>query len=314
MKLFLQPSLEFEAKVPETFNFINTIRVAIDHIADQAQRLIVAGANDRVLEGFFGSLSGGTGQNIRQFTSMSASDREFALAETWLFGVIGHYEVWSDSLPWTKERGGQFPSSRSTQYSSKPDYKGGFGESFATLTPSPQMTSVYSTSVATDPDILSRSDIDAALLLYRFYKECRNSLAHRGGKASPLVADVGAEAQAVSSHLNIGINHTAKPIPTFVSGDPVRLGLSDVRVLVSLLLRIVKTIDAIILQTTTGETQWQAEWERQYGSSSLSVRARKLHNIKWLHAALTKASLPIPKDGVACVSYLLATNKVREIH
>jgi hypothetical protein len=314
MRHLLQASANFQLAVERSFDVVNTFRVAADFIADDAQRIVRAGATDRVLEAVYRSPSGVTGQNIRRFTKKTSLEREYEISEIWLINLISRYELWAESLPIPRpDRGGQFPSRNHNQYATGSNYRG-YRESMEALSASPALASLYNGTAAVDREYLQPSSIDDALLLYRFYKECRNSFAHLGGRAKPEVYRLGVEAQTRSMLLHatrVGAYRQTMFLPIHSAGDLIRLDLVHIRALVSLLLRLVKSIDFQILLTEEGERAWKEKWQARYGPDPLNVPRRKAHRKGWAKYVLSNAQLPVPDDHLACVEYLINSNHVR---
>jgi hypothetical protein len=262
--------------------------------------MVKAGANDHVLQALYEMPPGATGQNLRVFSMQTDDEHEHALAALWLFTIIGDYEVWADGLPVNgASRGCQFPSKGHTSLSKGPGYR----EVFSPLKPSPQMTQVYSATLTADPHHLGNRT-DDALMIYRLYKECRNSLAHSGGRAGAVVSDWGQEVRTRAQQLHVGQSGSLEPVPSFAKDDPVKLTFTQVRCLVSVLLRIVFTIDSYILMSGDGEKETIARWRRANGTSGVTVAKAKLNSNQWLADKLREIGVPVPTPPNALLPLL----------
>ncbi|MCD2191564.1 hypothetical protein [Actinomycetospora soli] len=298
---------EFHDGITETFHYTNTIRAASSALAADVARLISAGANDAVLEAFYG-VPGGHGQNLRVFAKMSAEDQEAAAAENWLFSVVGRYEVWADSLPVAKSsRGAQFPSSGSSSHATGV----GFAEVFPVLTASPEMISTYYASVQADHRVLAGDRVDDALSLYRLFKECRNAAAHAGGVTDGPVSNWSTLARERAGDLFVDASGDVVPIPELDPGDQIRLSLRQVRAFVALTMRIAYTIDSIVTMSAVGLTTVVERWRRVHGERPLFVSERVLRRGQWLRARLTAASIAVPDDPADALALLRGEDLLR---
>jgi hypothetical protein len=301
-------SAGFQAAVTESFHLINTVRVATEHLTRDVRKVVNAGADDKVLEALYAMPTFATGQNLRAFTSRSSEDHERELANLWLFTVIGQFEVWADELPVSDSSDGcQFPSRGSSQLSTR---RCGFNDVFGSLPPSAQMAAAFGPSVATDLRNLGPR-VDDALALYRLYKECRNSLAHAGGKASQRVEDWGAEVASRAGDLHVDRHGTLLQPPSFTAGQSVKLSIEQVRCLVSVLFRIAQTVESAILLSEIGEAEFIQRWQSAHGSQPLKVESNKLKRSMWLLARCQEAGVATPSDPLDVGQLLVAARLVK---
>ncbi len=286
-------SAGLQAAVTESFHLINTVRVATEHLTRDVRKVVNAGADDKVLEALYKMPIFATGQNLRAFTSRSSEDHERELASLWLFTVIGQFEVWADELPIPDSSDGcQFPSRGSSQLSVQ---RRGFHDVFGSLPPSAKMGAAFGASVARDPRNLGPR-IDDALALYRLYKECRNSLAHAGGKASQRVERWGAEVASRAGDLHVDHHGALLQPPSFAVGDSVKLSVEQVRCLVAVLFRIAETVESAILLSEIGEADFIQRWQSTHGPKPLKVESKKLRRSMWLLARCQEAGVATPSD------------------
>ena len=239
----------FQAGITDSFHLINTVRTSTSILTTEVRKVVKAGADDRVLEALYSLPSGASGQNLRAFSNQTNADHEHSLAALWLFTVIGLYEVWSAELPIANsEANFQFPTRGYNSISTK----AGVGAALRALQPSPSFVTVYGMAVTADPRMISRARIDDAIAVYRLFKECRNSLAHAGGTANDRVEQWSKDAGARAADLLVDAQGISAPLPQFAQGDAVTVTFDQTRAFVSLLLRVVFTIDAAMLTQTSG--------------------------------------------------------------
>ena len=301
---------DLQSAVTDSFHLINTVRVATEHLTRDVQKVIDAGADDKVLEALYAMPTFATGQNLRAFATRTSEQHARELASLWLFTVIGHYEVWADELPVPNSGDGcQFPTLGSSAYSTQ---RPGFGDVFAPLAESPLMTAAFGSSLTTDVRSLGPR-IDDALALYRLYKECRNSLAHSGGKASDRVERWSSEAASRASDLHVDGYGIRVQLPSFTRGQAVELGIEQVRCLVSLLFRIAQTVDGSILLSTYGESDFIERWQRVHGIQPIQVQHQKLKRPLWLTSRCQEAGVPTPNNPMDVTQLLLDARLVRAL-
>lgn len=293
MDTFLEQSRTFMRTITESFHLINTARAGLDLLAEQVRRVVDAGADDRVIEALYSMPDGATGQNLRAHAIRPQEEKDRDLAEMWLMTVFARYESWAESLSTEynilgSKRGCQFP----TQTGNNP----GYVEVFSALQPSQLMQDIYSQSIGVDRFwIPSDTDMKYALRIYRYYKEIRNSLVHSDGKANAQLATASTEA-----HLALSSIHLAQPLrPGSVSilavDDPIQIDLMLVRDVIALLHRLVFTIDARILTSTIGFSEFIQRWENRYGTKPLNVLPRKLGRPGWFEATISmNLQMPYP--------------------
>ncbi|MGO4594854.1 hypothetical protein AB4Z18_13650 [Leifsonia sp. 2TAF2] len=282
--------------ITESFHLINTARAGLALLDTQVARVVAAGAHDKVIEALYSMPDGATGQNLRAHAAQQQTIKDRALAEMWLMVVFARYEAWAESLETEHsirdaKRGCQFPLQTS----------GGLGyvQVFSVLTPDALMRDIYESSVVADHLWLrTDSDAQAALEVYRYYKEVRNSLVHSDGRANARLASASATAQGALVTLRNNTTLRTSSVPLVALGDPIVIDLGLVRDVIDLLRRLVFTIDAKILLSTIGLDQFISRWREKYGSQPLNVNIGKLGRPAWFQAAVSNA-LSVPAPAVA---------------
>lgn len=289
----LDESRTFMSAITESFHLINTARAGLALLDTQVSRVVAAGADDRVIEALYSMPDGATGQNLRAHALQQQQMKDRALAEMWLMVVFARYESWAESLEMERgisgaRRGCQFPF----QTPGGP----GYVQVFSVLAPDTLMRDIYEASVLTDHLWLrSDSDAQAALAVYRYYKEVRNSLVHSDSRANARLATASSAAQSALATLRQNTTLRTGAVPVLAVGDPITIDLDLVRDVIALLRRLVFTIDAKILLSTIGFHEFVARWRAKYGSQPLKAYARKLERAPWFQAAVSDAlSVPAP--------------------
>lgn len=308
MRLLL--SAGFQTGITESFHLINTVRTSTSILTTEVRKVVRAGADDRVLEALYPLPSGASGQNLRAFSNQTSTQHDHSLAALWLFTVIGLYEVWAAELPIAgSESNCQFPSRGYNAISTR----AGVGAVINALQPSQAFTTVYGADVAADPRMINHARLDDALAIYRLFKECRNSLAHAGGIANSRAEQWSIDVQARATDLLVDAQGARVATPQFAQGDAVSIAFSQMRAFVSLLLRIVFTIDAAILTSTNGETAFLRRWTDKYGKDTMRVNRRKLNRGEWIRGHFAELGLPVPAIQTDLIAYLINERLVRDI-
>jgi hypothetical protein len=276
----------------------------------EVRKLVEAGADDRVLEARYTLPSGVTGQNLRAFSDQTDTDHERSLMALWLFTVVGLYEVWAAELP-IDDSGQrcQFPTRGYNEFSRR---NPGVGAIINGLQPSRPFTAIYGAAVAADDRMISRVRLDDALAVYRLFKECRNSLAHTGGAANDRVPLWGVDVQARATDLLVDRSGDKVAVPIFAEGAPVAITFEQMRAFVSLLFRVVFTIDAALLTSKIGEDEISRRWTGRYGQEPVRVDRRKLNRGNWIIARLAEIGAPEPPAQADIIAHLVNNNLIRD--
>lgn len=292
VNLLFAPRLQ--VGITKSFDLINTIRVAVEHLTGDVDKVVRAGADNNVLEALYQMPDGASGQNLRVFTRSTAEERDTSIAALWLYSLVGLYEVWAQDLPAEKtERACQFPRRgyAANHGFSELSLGKGFADIYASWLVSPHM-GAYQMVGQSDPRHLGVS-LDDALAVYRLYKECRNSLAHAGGKASKQVEQWGRLVAANASYLHVDQSGQPVPLPLFKEKEALTVSMAQVRCFVWILFRLSFTIDALFLLTYNGQVELASRWRLTHGFAPLSVSEVKATGRAWVSARAQEAEIPI---------------------
>lgn len=279
--------------VTESFHLINTSRAGLELLAGQVDRVVKAGADDRIIEALFPMPDGTTGQNLRAQTLRDQAAKDRDLAEMWLFVVFARYETWAESL---ETEHGIVGASRASQFSYSSGGTPGYSGVFSVLASDPVMGGIYSQAVAADNLVFSSTTVvDAALQVYRFYKEVRNSLVHSSARANDRLASASLAAQPAIATLQSSSTFRTGHVPVMAPGDVVSVDLPLVRDAVALLRRLVFTIDSRVMLSPIGRADFESRWQARYGADPLRVSLNKLKRPAWYNAHVSHAlSMPAP--------------------
>jgi hypothetical protein len=160
----------------------------------------------------------------------------------------------------------------------------------------PVMGAIYSQAVAADNLFFSSTAVvDAALQVYRFYKEVRNSLVHSNARANERLEAASVAAQPAIATLQSASTFRTGAVPVLGLGDPVSVDLPLVRDVVALLRRLVFTIDSHVMLSPIGLTEFERRWQVRHGADPVRVSLSKLKRPAWYNAFISHAlSMPSP--------------------
>lgn len=279
--------------VTESFHLINTSRTGLELLSGQVERVVQAGADDRIIEALFPMPDGTTGQNLRAHTLRDQTDKDRDLAEMWLFVVFARYEAWGESL---ETEYGIMGAARASQFAHASGGGPGYIGTFTNLAVDPVMGGIYSQAVNADNLLLfSTPVVEATLQVFRYYKEVRNSLVHSNARANARLATASVNAQMALTILQGASTFRTGPVPVLGVGDPVPVDLALVRDVVALLRRLVFTIDAQILLSPIGLDEFEARWKNIHGDQPVRVSFNKLKRAAWFSANVSHAlAMPAP--------------------
>ena len=138
----------------------------------------------------------------------------------------------------------------------------------------------------------SKAQLDSLLYCYRYFKECRNSIIHGGGKAN-IYAEIAYNdfsKHATSSQL--GVKEVPEHLPVYNSGI-ITLSLRGVVGLSDIIRRIIITIDAELSRSLGAEEEFRQRWVAKHGTKrTLKVVDR---NIRQRQIAKMVQSIGFPR-------------------
>jgi hypothetical protein len=147
-------------------------------------------------------------------------------------------------------------------------------------------------------------------LCYRYFKELRNCLAHRGGLASSRAETAYLAFTPVSSHASLGMKGALVHFPA-IEGQRVRLSLRGVVGFSEVLLRIISTVDAELSKAKAAESYFiervRTPKTLQPGTLSSDIKRRNAQVAKRCMAV----GLPRPRDIGAVYLLLRAAGILR---
>jgi hypothetical protein len=184
------------------------------------------------------------------FSSHTWEEQRIRLAEVALVGVIALYEIWCDQICDVFARPDlavkmQWPTNKTATSGVR------FAIAELTVSPSPIIASSIYPGLVTAKKY-SFSHLDSLLKCFRYFKELRNCLMHRGRSCEGKL--FGAQSDFIPIATKKGLGMDFVPVHgVYKMGDPVSLDLHGVLGFTDVILRIITTIDAEMSKTAAGE-------------------------------------------------------------
>ena len=175
----------------------------------------------------------------RMCVEESWADMEYRIAKNLLTNIFACYENWAASickalqLPRDACKWLQFPNTTRNNYQSVLNYMAGRGNQDI-------ITAFYDTYKTKNRNY-NINKLNNWILLYRYYKECRNAIIHNGGQTTQnLINAYNSVCQFTAQDLDV--EESPNIIQTNI-GDPIQLSLRSVVGFSEIVLKIVSTLD-----------------------------------------------------------------------
>jgi hypothetical protein len=149
----------------------------------------------------------------------------------------------------------------------------------------------------------SLAHLEALLICYRCFKECRNSLMHRGAIADQRTEDAYTSYSALTA-ADLGLRDYPQ-CPAIVTGKEVRLLIRGVVGFSDAILHLIATLDAEFARTHAAEAEFQAQWLNINGRGKMlkadpAKRGRKISKL------VARLKIPEPASTSGLEAYLRA--------
>jgi hypothetical protein len=263
VKPFFPPSRQFAQGLSMLFDFVHPAAAALWNLRWQVRGYVatVPTVSEVALSARFGAgISGVRADNLRRVCIEHSWDQQLGeFAKVVLFNVIALYEGWAEDIA---RMAGSPSESKGLQFPSRGTYgntRRGIGETIDILltSQSPTMSlcffPVYSGSAK-----YSGRQLDAMAALYRYHKEVRNSLAHRGGIANAATAAAYDEIKELR-RTDVGSRANVNLAP-IIDGQPVEISFFSVIQLADVINRMVITADARLTCSKVAEDYLLGLW------------------------------------------------------
>ncbi len=144
---------------------------------------------------------------------------------------------------------------------------------------------------------------------YRYFKQGRNALIHRGGVANSDDQDAYADFAPVSGRTHLGMKGLLEHEP-FVAGQPVRIHLRGVVGFCDILIRLMLSIDAELSRSECAEQIAENRLREAPGRVSMLSADTKKRNAQ-VRRICVAAGLPKPPSPQTVYDFMLARGIIR---
>jgi hypothetical protein len=310
-KYFFTASEDASDEMAALFNFVWPTASALWNLRWQVKGFLAEAPNapnDHLTQRFITG-SGIQGADLKNACiDQSWEDQQERLAQIILMNAFSIYENWADQIlvliGEPQDSGGRLQ---------RPDNAGQIGlsgtVSALTAVESATLKAAYHPIYAAEKRY-SISILPNLALCYRYFKELRNCLAHRGGLASSRAETAYLAFTPVSSHASLGMKGALVHFPA-IEGQRVRLSLRGVVGFSEVLLRIISTVDAELSKAKAAESYFiervRTPKTLQPGTLSSDIKRRNAQVAKRCMAV----GLPRPRDIGAVYLLLRAAGILR---
>lgn len=287
---FFQASRDYLGRHNALNDFVHAASAALWNTRWQVRGYVAAmpSATHDDLQARFVHGSGINGVNIkRSFVDRSWEDDQHELALLLLTNVFSLYEGWAAEM---SELFGDDDAAKQLQFPSR-HYRtryrrNGVRDAIRRMANggiSPAMTTAFAIPLKADKQY-REAELDELLLVYRYFKECRNSYAHaNGGATAGVVAAYADLANTTAATLK------ARELPKMSAptlGDPVVLSLRGVIGLTGIVYQMVRTIDALLAATVTAEQEFLSNYRQRLPAKTMlpahgPARQTRLRYLCW---------------------------------
>ena len=305
-KLFFKVSKAVGQRLTDTFDFVWPTATAIWNLRWQVQGFVSVNpqANEEELAGRFVAGSGIRGCNLRHACmaiTWEAQQQQFAkfllieccaLYEAWCEGVVDELGCRDDLLKHL-----QFPSESKGGKTSGLTYAIGIINSSLSQ---PLNAAIYPSLLKNKKNCLNQ--VENLLLCYRFFKECRNAVIHRGGIASQKTEDLCKEYKKLTAS-----SLKAKEVPdhrTVTKDQPIQLSLRGVVGFGDIILKLIATLDAEFSKFKLAEHIFIDRWKARYNRKLPTLAGNFHRRHDQILIAVRGLDLPTPQSPAALEPFL----------
>ena len=309
-KLFFDSSKLFAAQITELLDFVWPTATAMWNLRWQVNGYLEARDETITVEELF-SKFGSDNKTVRAnlfracvYSTWDEQQEQFA--RFLLINAFAYFECWVSEILSNLGISNKQTLEKQLQKPSNHPEKGVL-EALKTLKPSESKV-LKSTfyPVFTQNEKYSIFELNNLLICYRYFKESRNAIIHRGGRT-----DIILESASIRFDSLRNVDLKAKEKPAYFSfsiGDPVRLNIRGVIGFLDIMLKIVSTLDAEILCSSLAEPILLSKWKKFVGIRSVKKLHPHRHN-KLCSLAKT-CSLPKPTSTIDLEEWLVQNNLI----
>lgn len=322
-KLFFRASNDVIQQITDLYDFVWPTASAMWNFRWQVKGFVNEVGLDNVTQqnllARFDWGSGIHGVNLKSaILQKTWEQQQEQFARFLLVNLIAIYEGWIDELQAvlgfskTVATHLQFPSGID-----KNGHSTGVGTAISQITANRSATlqnAFYATLQGHDKNSLAQ--LENLLACYRFFKECRNSLVHRGGEADQRTYDSYVAFAAVAIPGNLNLREVPKHSQPVV-GKQVELSLRGVVGLGDVIIRLIATLDAELSICNQAEKEFLSrfrDWSTSAAGKARNILKRDPNaRSKQIHGILRHLKFPIPVR-VDEIEVLLLSEKILKVN
>lgn len=316
-KLFLTASVESSNALTELFDFVWPTAVALWNLQWQTKGFIAQRPNATVdeLSSRFVLGSDIRGANLTRLATEKAwPEMQQWFARLLLSETCALFEGWIEAgldeldLPFSIRKAGtrdaldkklQFP----TTFDNAKAPKG--GARFAVTKVQGSIGSPTIQACFHPTQIQNKKNtnqtLDQLLICYRAFKEVRNDFIHHGGRASERTEQA-FNAFGALTHTALGMKE-APELPPVVAGAPIQLSLRGVVGLSDVVVRLIATLDCLLVDSPYGEKVLKRRWLEKH-NGLVTVKAAGPSRDAQLTRLIKQCGLPKPVAPIVLYSHL----------
>ncbi|WP_345724855.1 hypothetical protein [Herpetosiphon gulosus] len=140
---------------------------------------------------------------------------------------------------------------------------------------------------------------------YRYFKECRNCLAHKGGIADDKTEDAYKEFLVVATTTNLGVKEVPVHEP-IIKGQPIKVELRGITGFCEIILKILTTLDAEFARSEKAEKEFLRRWKNAHVSPIFLTRRNIYQRENKIRGLVRKLQLPEPTTVSDLETWLLS--------
>ncbi len=295
-KLFFDSSKLFAAQITELLDFVWPTATAMWNLRWQVNGYLEARDESITVEELF-SKFGSDNKIVRAnlfracvYSTWDEQQEQFA--RFLLINAFAYFESWVDEVLSNLGMPNKQTIGKQLQKPSNHPEKGVLDALQALKSSESQVLKNAFYPVFTQNDKYSFQELNNLLVCYRYFKESRNAIIHRGGRADLILESASRRFESLSA---IDIKAKEKPVYyPFSIGDTVKLNIRGVVGFLDIMLKIVTTLDAEMLCSSLAEPILLSKWKKCVGIRS--VKKLQPHRHNKLCSLAKICSLPKPMN------------------
>lgn len=309
--LFFEVSRQTYTQVTGLFDFLWSTTAAMWNLRWQVDGFLRSypDATGKELEHRFVLGSGIYGSNLRRTCIDHTWDQQQEeFAKFLLINIFAVYESWIKAV--LEELGSYTRSNeKDLQFPTGTDAHGNKTGVWGVIDNITRNESIFLKSTFYDLLLLhdknSTTNLDALMRCYRYFKECRNCFAHKGGIADDKTEDAYKDFLAVATTTDLKVKEVPMHEP-IIKGKPVRVYLRGITGFCEVILKILTTIDAEFARSEKAEKEFLRRWKNAHVNSPTLTKRDISKRENKIRGLVRKLNLPGPTRVTELETWLIS--------